>query len=120
MNVNKNDELWIKSMVWCKKYCSCHQMPERSFFFKGYQFPLCARCTGIAIGHLIAFIVAPFHSFHRSISILMLPLAIDGTVQYFTSYESNNRKRFISGLLYGFSFTSTILCFIKSILTRKK
>lgn len=98
---------------------SASKIPERSFFFKGYQFPLCARCTGITIGHLIAFIAAPFHTFHRSILILMLPLAIDGTVQYFTRYESNNRKRFISGLLYGFAFTSTVLCFIKSILTNK-
>lgn len=43
----------------------------------------------------------------------MIPLIVDGTVQYFTSYESNNIKRFISGILYGFSFTSIVLHFIK-------
>ena len=31
----------------------CHQMPERSFFWKEYQFPICARCTGLAVGYLI-------------------------------------------------------------------
>lgn len=24
----------------------CHRRPERSFFYKGRQFPICARCTG--------------------------------------------------------------------------
>ncbi|MBQ3473297.1 MAG: DUF2085 domain-containing protein, partial [Methanobrevibacter sp.] len=24
----------------------CHRMHERSFFIKGHQFPVCARCTG--------------------------------------------------------------------------
>ncbi len=120
MITNTKDKLWIKSMEWCKKYCSCHQMPERSFFFNGYQFPLCARCTGIALGHLFAFVVAPFYTFHKRVAILMAPLAIDGTIQYFTKYESNNKRRIISGILYGFSFTSTILCFIKSAIKKMK
>jgi uncharacterized membrane protein len=25
----------------------CHQIPERSFFWGAYQFPVCARCTGL-------------------------------------------------------------------------
>ena len=102
------EKIWIKSMEWCKKYCRCHQMPERSFFIKGYQMPLCARCTGIAIGHFLAFLVAPFVHFSTWIAAFMFPLAIDGTVQYYSKYESNNLKRIFTGILYGFSFTSTI------------
>ncbi|MGG7175281.1 DUF2085 domain-containing protein [Clostridium neonatale] len=26
--------------------CGCHQLPDRSFFIRSYQFPICARCTG--------------------------------------------------------------------------
>ena len=112
------DCLWIKSMSWCKKYCSCHQLPERSFFFKGYQFPLCARCTGIAAGHIMAFILSPFITIKYSISVLTIPLMIDGTIQFFTTYESNNLKRVVSGFLYGFSFTSIMIHSIKLIISK--
>ena len=108
------EHLWIKSMQWCKKYCSCHQLPERSFFLGGYQFPLCARCTGIAIGHIVAFIFSPFVTIKYSISVLTIPLIIDGTIQYFSAYESTNLKRIISGFLYGFAFTSLMVHSIKS------
>lgn len=114
--MNIKDETWIRSMELCAKYCSCHQKPERSFFIHGYQFPLCARCTGIAIGHIIAFLIVPFHTFKYSISLLLFPLAIDGTMQYFTPYESNNCKRMITGILYGFAFTSISGRIIKTIL----
>lgn len=110
------DTIWIRSMELCAKYCSCHQKPERSFFIRGYQFPLCARCTGIAIGHIIALLIVPFHTFKYSISLLLFPLAIDGTIQYFTTYESNNYKRVITGTLYGFAFTSINCRIIKTIL----
>ena len=115
-----NEKLWMKSMEWCQKYCNCHQIPTRSFFFKGYQFPLCARCTGIALGHIAAFIIAPFYTFKYTVSVLMIPLVLDGTIQYFTPYESNNVKRVISGILYGFSFTSTCLHIIKTVLKHTK
>lgn len=120
MILDKKDVLWIYLMNWCKKYCQCHQMPERSFFIKGYQFPLCARCTGIALGHITAYIFAPFYTCKYIISIFMIPLIIDGSLQYLTSYKSNNKKRFFSGILYGFSFTSIIFRFFKDIIKKNK
>ena len=75
-------------------------MPERSFFLGNYQFPLCARCTGIALGHIAAIAAAPFYTFKYAVSLFMLPMAVDGTLQYFTSYRSNNLKRVIRALEY--------------------
>ncbi len=116
--MTKKDKTWMKLMECCRKYCQCHQMPERSFFYKGYQFPLCARCTGIFLGHIGAFLLAPFYTFKYSISLLMIPLIIDGSVQYTTSYVSNNFKRLVSGILYGFAFTSVIIHIFKSLIKK--
>ena len=102
------DALWLKAMEWCERHCNCHQRADRSLFFRGYQLPLCARCTGMAAGHLAAFIAGFFFSFSFAIALLMLPMLLDGSIQHFTRYESTNFRRFATGLLYGFAFTSVL------------
>lgn len=114
--MSNKDHLWVRLMDLCKKYCGCHQLPYRSFFFKGYQFPLCARCTGITLGHISAFVLAPFHIFGIRITLLMIPLALDGGIQYISQYESNNIKRVITGFLYGFAFTSLFIRIVRSFI----
>ncbi len=104
--ISSKDRYWIKAMEWCRRYCGCHQMPERSFFVRGYQFPLCARCTGIFAGHMAGFVLAHF-IYSPWILLCMIPMAVDGTVQYFSNYESTNRRRFITGFLYGLAFMSS-------------
>jgi hypothetical protein len=101
--MSKQDVLWLKSMAICSKYCRCHQKPERSFFYQGYQLPLCARCTGILAGYIVGMFSAPFIRRDLRLFWLCLPLLMDGGWQYISSYESNNRKRFITGVLYGFA-----------------
>jgi uncharacterized membrane protein len=32
----------------------------------------------------------------------MIPMIIDGLVQLLTAYESNNRRRFVTGFLFGY------------------
>ena len=81
----------------------CHRRPERSFFYKGKQFPLCARCTGTLLG----FASLPFFAFnivHLNflwILLLMLPCWVDGTTQLYGWRQSNNWLRLATGLLLG-------------------
>jgi len=85
----------------------CHRIPERSFFIKGHQFPVCARCTGFYISLILYFIYAYFNFINYNIYllifaiILLIPTAIDGLTQLFNKRESNNILRLITGLLGG-------------------
>lgn len=81
----------------------CHQRPDRSFFIKGRQLPLCARCTGILIGYFLGVIIAFITkcSFHQFYLLLLIPMIVDGTIQQRYMIESNNLRRLITGILGG-------------------
>ncbi len=84
----------------------CHQMPERSFFYKGYQFPVCARCTGVVIASIIALIVFFKKKLPISICIAMSSVMLfDWTLQYLDIKPSTNKRRLITGLIGGFGFS---------------
>lgn len=78
----------------------CHQRPDRSFHYKGKKFPLCARCTGMAVGYLLSILLVIILGILDLwiIALLILPMAIDGTGQLFNKWTSNNIRRFITGL----------------------
>ena len=118
--MNNADKIWIKSMELFNKYWGCHQLPERSFFFKDYQFPICARCTGIIIGEILGlFLFFIIHNINFLILIvLLLPMIIDGAIQYLKIYSSNNIRRVLTGLLFGFSFIYLVLKIVKLIFLR--
>ena len=114
--VSRADRVWMASMRIGRKCSGCHQMPERSFFLGEYQLPLCARCTGIVIGHVIGIIVSFFHSVSFWSLIGTLPLMVDGMVQKYTSYESTNLRRLVTGILYGFGIMSACIRGIRIVL----
>ena len=88
---------------WLPIIFGCHCRDERSFHYKGEQFPICARCTGELVGMIAALFSCFFFQLQVWMCILiMIPLIVDGTVQMFTKYESNNRRRFITGFLFGY------------------
>lgn len=112
----KNIKRWVRLMDIFSKYWGCHQLPERSFFINGYQFPVCARCTGIIIGEVSSIFCYVLHLHFLPVIYLvalLIPLVIDGLVQYKTSYQSNNVKRVITGILFGYSFFQFILIAIE-------
>lgn len=94
---------------WLPIFCGCHRRPDRSFFWRGEQFPVCARCTGELAGILAALTTwwlghpGPLWS-----AALLLPLAVDGVVQLRTAYESRNLRRLWTGALFGYGLTSLL------------
>ena len=96
---------------WLPRIFGCHQSPERSFFIRGKQFPICARCTGELIGILLTpFIYVIIKKFPLWVFFIMLfPLIIDGMIQARTRYESNNMKRLLTGFVFGIGFMMLFL-----------
>ena len=104
--MNKKDRIWISLMKYGQRL-GCHQMPERSFFYKGYQFPICARCTGVILGEIVAIILLLFSVKLRIITsiILLLVMGFDWFIQYINLFPSNNSRRLITGFVGGIGLT---------------
>ncbi len=87
---------------WLPRLCGCHCRADRSFFWRGRKFPVCARCTGelagIAAGLLLCVLWRP--PLWLTV-VLMIPMVVDGLLQALTPYESTNGRRLVTGLLFG-------------------
>lgn len=95
----------------------CHQMPERSFFIKGYQFPVCARCTGVLIGQFIGIIM---FLIKQRISVLVAGLLCaimfgDWFIQKRGILMSTNMRRLFTGILGGYGYITILLYLVKFI-----
>lgn len=99
--------------VFLRIFFGCHARPDRSFYFRGKQFPICARCTGELVGMLIGiFIAICFGVLNFWIAcLMMIPLVVDGFTQRLTAYESNNIRRLWTGILFGIAFIFMIIYF---------
>lgn len=105
-------ESWIKLMNW-GKCMGCHQMPSRSFFYKGYQFPVCARCTGVFISSFLALAVIFFYKIPVPVCIAMsFVMLIDWGLQAAGIMKSTNIRRFITGLIGGFGYSTLYYYFL--------
>lgn len=95
----------------------CHQIPERSFFWKGYQFPICARCTGVFIGQTLAIPIYFLVKLPAIVYVILCAVMfLDWMVQHLKICESTNIRRLITGIMGGFGLFSvyiiTIIFFI--------
>lgn len=84
----------------------CHGIESRCLELWGVPMPLCARCTAIYAGFLIAialFAAVPWLQRRRvpgfMLALAVLPLAVDGLTQATTFRESTNELRLATGLL---------------------
>jgi uncharacterized membrane protein len=84
-------------------FVACHRRPDRSFFFRGRQFPVCARCTGILVGYLTyPLFLLELVALPAWLGILLnLPAGIDGVTQAWGRRCSTNPLRLATGLLSG-------------------
>lgn len=100
--MKQKDIIWVKLMQ--LGYMSgCHQLPERSFNMGDYQFPICARCTGVLIGQLIMLLQILFiipNLLYCIIGIFIM--FIDWFLQYIKVIPSSNFRRLTTGIAAGY------------------
>ena len=98
--------------------CGCHQMPERSFFWHGYQFPICSRCFGVAIGYLIGGVVFIWKQLPIYVCVFLCFLMfVDWFIQRIGIFESTNLRRLLTGIGCGIGYfhlvVQTVIIFIQ-------
>jgi uncharacterized membrane protein len=117
MEANKAYRRWKRLMILGSK-SGCHQKAERSFFIRGYQFPVCARCSGVILGYLSAIPAYLLTGFHLFISLAgCLAIFGDWLLQQKGIRESNNYRRVVTGFLGGFGVMSLQLHIITRFLS---
>jgi len=82
----------------------CHQLANRSYFLNDNQMPFCARDVGLFLGLVLGFGFATFvrWKIHPVLVLVgLVPIAIDGGLQFVSSYESTNPLRLATGTLAG-------------------
>jgi uncharacterized membrane protein len=104
----------------------CHQLGERSLQVSGEALAVCARDTGIYIGIFSTLIYLHFSKRKQSVTIpsikvsfllllLLVPLIIDGIGSYTHLFNSNNPRRLMTGIAFGF----VLPYFIYPLLSKK-
>ena len=117
--LNKDMKKWLYR--WLPIIFGCHCREDRTFYFKGQKFPICARCTGELVGMIVSLFSCFFFRLSVGMSFfVLLPLIIDGLLQLCTRYESNNCRRFITGFLFGYGLImliaiSTVVAFEQGV-----
>lgn len=98
------------------KLSGCHRIPERSFFFRGHQFPVCARCTGVCIGQILSIFTNMRYRIPVQLSMGFLAImGMDWGIQEYVGIESNNMRRLITGIAGGFGLISIYASIYRSI-----
>lgn len=117
MEINSNKTIFLHISHIASRL-GCHQRPDRSLFIKGVQFPICARCTGVLIGQIIAIIFLVF-GVKPNLILCIIGSAImfaDWFIQYKWSIESTNIRRVITGILCGLGMTGIYYLIIVAVI----
>lgn len=97
----------------------CLQIPEHTFRYHNFIFPVCARCTGIYSGLFIGALSVVINCFprswfskKRSIMLLALPIAIHVGITFFHLSAYSLWIAYLTGIIFGygiFPFIATYL-----------
>lgn len=86
----------------------CHQYPSRSIWLLNRPMGLCSRCVSVYAAFSLSLIMIPRIKSRLLMSVsilLLLPIVIDGLMQYCNLSTSNNARRIITGILFGISLS---------------
>lgn len=109
-------KLYIRLFIGAHR-AGCHQRADRSFFYKDYQFPMCARCTGVMVGYLIAIPVYFIYTLNISTYIVFCAVMfVDWYIQYLKIQESTNIRRLATGIIGGFGLMSLELIILEFVI----
>jgi len=102
----------VNRFIWWAFSFLRHQIPERSPHIFGVQFPLCWRCSGIAVGAAVLIMyllkVRRMPGLGLSLALaLLLPLDVFTAMAGY--WTGDNRVRFITGGLWGFFGIAAVL-----------
>jgi uncharacterized membrane protein len=104
----------------------CHQLDARSLHISGEVMAVCARDTGIYIGIFSTLLYLHFSKQKQNVTIpsikvsfllllFLVPLIIDGLGSYTQLFDSNNTRRLMTGISFGF----VLPYFIYPLLSKK-
>ena len=109
------DRVWEKLLIAGAKI-GCHQRPDRSFFYKNkYQFPICARCTGVALGYIVAICSIKVQVPVVVCLTLCTLMLIDWLIQFLGVKESTNLRRLLTGIMGGFGLLRLELIILSQV-----
>jgi uncharacterized membrane protein len=102
------ERIFIDSIV-LHRFWRCHRISGRSFFLRGRQFHVCARCTGIICGFGVSPLALLFRADARWLFVVLLCANIfDAVSQLARLRTSNNWLRFGLGSGLGYTFLPTL------------
>ena len=104
MTEDRKQELWLKAMECGARY-GCHQRADRSFFLGQWQFPVCARCTGVLTGHILSLAIARKRISPWAAVCLCEVMLADWVLQAVGIRESTNGRRLVTGIVGGIGTT---------------
>ena len=99
-----------KTLIMIGSATGCHKLPDRSFFYHGKQFPVCARCTGVFIGEILGVALFKIAEISNLTAILFCLIMF---VEYKFQRESNNLRRLVTGFVCGYAFGNFIMKYLR-------